>query len=279
MRVLVVGAAGQLGVTAARACRVDHDVTTLTRADVDVTDHRALERAIDRARPEVVLNCAAYNDVDRAEDDPAAAFAVNAWAVRALARCAAERDATLVHYSTDFVFDGDAPGPYGEDTAPNPRSTYAVSKLIGEWFAEDCPRHYVLRVESLFGSAQAHSSIDRMYADIVAGRAVRAFADRTVSPSHVEHVVRATLALVTTRPPFGIYHCVNTGETTWLGIANELATLAGRSGAPITPTMMRDAKLRAPRPLHAALSNAKLRAAGILMPTWQEALGEYIKGV
>jgi dTDP-4-dehydrorhamnose reductase len=191
---------------------------------------------------------------------------------------ATEIGATLVHFSTDFVFDGVTSRPYVEDDTPNPRSTYACSKLLGEWLAQETPQHYVLRVESLFGGAQVRSSVDRMLASIRAGEEVRAFVDRMVSPSYVPDVVTATAALVERGSPYGLYHCVNTGWTNWAALAREIAGLAGRPGAPIREVRMADAGLAASRPQFAALSNDKLSREGIVMPTWQDALRRYVSG-
>lgn len=277
LRVVVVGAAGLLGAeTVEHWQRAGHDVSPLTRADLDVTDQDAVASVVGAVSPDVVINCTAYNRVDDAEGDPTTALSVNAWAVRLLARATASVGAAFVHYSTDFVFDGRTDRPYTETDAPNPQSTYGMSKLLGEWFAEDTPRHYVLRVESLFGGTAARSSVDRMIEMLRSGQQVRAFADRAVSPSHVADVARATRHLVERRAPVGLYHCVNTGATTWLGIAEALRGLLGRSDAEIVATSAAAASLRAARPLFAALSNAKLTAAGCSMPSWQEALAHHV---
>jgi dTDP-4-dehydrorhamnose reductase len=136
----------------------------------------------------------------------------------------------------------------------------------------------VLRVESLFGGARARSSIDRMVDNLRAGNPVRAFADRSVSPSFVDDVVMATAGLLRAQAPFGVYHCVNTGWTTWAGLARELARLVGKPAELVEETRMADAKLKASRPLFAAMSNAKLTDAGVSMPTWQDALKRYVEG-
>jgi dTDP-4-dehydrorhamnose reductase len=273
--VMVTGAAGQLGEAMVAQLQPRHETVGFGRTDLDVTDLDHVLSAVSAVCPDVIVNCAAYTNVDGAEQDPATALEANAWAVRALARAAVEIDAVFVHFSTDFVFDGAIDRPYLETDTPNPRGAYAVSKLLGEWFAADAPAHYVLRVESLFGGPHARSSVDKILQNILAGREVRAFADRTVSPSYVEDVVRATSALLERRCPPGVYHCVNSGWTTWSGIARELAAIAGRPDAPIVDVMMGDAGLIAPRPKFAALDNAKLAAAGIEMPTWQDALRRY----
>ena len=276
MTVLVVGAHGQLGQAITARLGRQHHVVACGRADLDIADQQAVLHAARHATPAAIVNCAAYNDVDGAESDPAPAFRANAWAVRHLARAALETGAILVHYGTDFVFDGASETPYTEDDPPHPRGVYATSKLVGEWFATEAPKHYVLRVESLFGGRAAKSTVDRMRTEILNGRPVRAFADRAVSPSYVVDVAEATCALIERNAPYGLYHCVNSGNTNWLALAHEIAGLVGRPDATIIGTKLKDAVLRAPRPLRAALSNAKLRRAGIEMPTWQDALVRYL---
>jgi dTDP-4-dehydrorhamnose reductase len=273
--VLVVGAGGQLGEAMADGLSARHEVITRTRADLDVTDAPAVQQQIAAICPDVIVNCTAYTNVDGAEDAPDVALAVNAWAPRAMARAATDIDATFVHFSTDFVFDGTTDRPYREEDAPNPRGTYAMSKLLGEWFAAAAPRHYVLRVESLFGGPRAKSSVDLIFDGIQAGRPVRAFSDRTVSPSFVEDVVLTTSSVIDQRPPYGLYHCVNSGHATWLDVAHEIARIAEQPGAAIEAVPMANAGLKAPRPKFAALANDKLRAAGITLPTWQNALERY----
>lgn len=279
MVVAIVGAHGLLGAATVSEWRsAGHTVRALTRADVDVTNHRQVCDVIAATIPDVVINCTAYNQVDAAEDHPAAALAVNSWAVRSLAAAAAGAGAVLVHYSTDFVFDGHTDRPYVETDPTNPQSAYGASKLLGEWFAADAPRHYVLRVESLFGGAASRSSVDRMLDQMRAGRRVTAFADRTVSPSHVEDVARATRALVERAAPLGLYHCVNSGVTTWLELAEHLRVWAGLPNAEVTGVPAGSVSLAARRPQYAALSNAKLTAAGVAMPTWQDALRRHVGG-
>ena len=278
MNVLVVGAAGQLGRVTVEAWK-DHDVTALTRADVDLTDAAALERRVAAAAPALIVNCAAYNDVDGAESDPVTAFAVNALAVRSLAAAADRAGATLVHYSTDFVFDG-APRetPYTEDDAPRPASVYGTSKLVGEWLAATARRAYVLRVESLFGGVYVRSSVDKLLGNLERGEPLRVFADRTLTPSYVHDVADATRTLVTTGAAAGLYHCVNGGVTNWLELGQELARLAGRAAtARIEPVAFASVAMKAKRPQYCALSNAKLRAAGVEMPEWRDALRRYLR--
>jgi dTDP-4-dehydrorhamnose reductase len=275
---MVTGAAGQLGSTAVARFRPRYDVTAFTRAQLDLADGPAVLAAARRCRPAFIVNCAAYNDVEAAEEAAEAALIGNALAVRALARAAGDVGATIVHYSTDFVFDGTIDRPYVETDACRPLSTYGMSKLLGEYFALEPAGTYVLRVESLFGGLPAKSSIDKIVAAIRGGQPVRVFAERTVTPSYVEDVAAATEQIIEGRPAPGVYHCVNSGITTWLGVADEIVRLLGRP-AEIVPVKVADVKLKAKRPLYCALSNARLAAAGIPMPTWQQALGRYLGGL
>lgn len=283
MRVFVTGASGQLGAAIVRAFG-DREVVVHTRASLDVTDPESVGGAVARAEPDVVVNCAAFNDVDRAEDEPATALAVNAFAVRSLARAAEASGALLVHYGTDFVFDGAASEAYDEAVKPAPRSTYAASKLLGEWFALDAPRAFVLRVESLFGCPidwrGRRGTLDSIVEGLECGREIKVFADRVVSPSYLEDVARATRFLVERFllegvPAPGLYHCVNSGQGTWQQVAQEAARLLGVAPR-LQPVTMEQVRMRAPRPRFCALSNRKLAAAGFTMPAWQDALGRWL---
>ena len=278
-RVLVTGAAGQLGAMIVQAFQ-DMHVIAHTRATLDVSDAAAVSRTIGSERPDVIVNCAAYNDVDGAEDAPLAALAGNAFAPRNLARAAAEAGATLVHYSTDFVFDGRTDRPYTETDAPLPQSTYAASKLLGEWFALDAPRAYALRVESLFGSPRNWSgrrgTLDAIVAGLEEGRDVRVFTDRVVSPSYTPDIAAATRHLVLSNAPYGLYHCVNSGQATWHDVAQEAARLLGVVPR-LIPVSVKDVQLKAKRPQFCALSPGKLAGAGFPMPRWDEALRRWLE--
>jgi len=280
VRIAVVGARGQLAAAVAHECAPGHDVAAFTREALDVTDDAAVWAAMDRVRPDAIVNGAAWNDVDGAEDRPIDALHANAFAVRALTRAADRHGAVLVHYSTDFVFDGAAASPYTEEDRPNPRSVYAATKLLGEWFALDQPRAYVLRVESLFGRAPgarpAKGSVAGILNTLRAGGAPNVFVDRTVTPTFVVDAARATRAVIESRPPGGLYHCVNSGACTWFEFAQELARQLGLEPR-LVPVRTDDVKLRAQRPRYCALSNEKLRSVGIDMPPWQDALRRYLE--
>lgn len=279
MRVLVTGAGGLLGSAMAAEFASGVTLEAAGHRDLDVIDERAVHALVARFHPDVVINCAAYNDVDAAEDRADAALAVNAFGVLGLARAAAACGATFVHYSTDFVFDGDASRPYAEEDRPRPRGVYAASKLLGEWFAAEAPRHYVLRVESLFGppaaSTARRGSLGTIVDRIRRGEEVPVFVDRTVSPSFTRDVASATRRIVDVCAPFGTYHCVNDGAATWREVAEEAARLLGAE-LRIRAVTLETAALRAARPRYCALSPARLASLGIVMPTWQDALARYL---
>ena len=283
MRVLVTGSAGLLGSAITRALRsAGDDVYAVDHRALDITDSAAVEDVTRRVQPQAIVNCAAFNDVDRAEDEAALALEVNAIAMIGLARAARATGAVLVHYSTDFVFDGQTSRPYVESDPPNPQSVYASSKFLGEYLAADAPRHYVLRVESLFGPAASGRATRRGSLGTIVERLRRretipVFVDRTVSPSFTADVADATRRLIASGAESGLYHCVNDGAATWLEIAQYAARRldVDLNAEPLT---LETVKMKARRPRFCAMSPARLASIGIVMPDWRDALGRYLEG-
>ncbi len=277
-RIVITGAAGRLGATLVAQLRAaGYDVAAYGRAELDVTSQADVERLPD-ARPDAIINCSAYNAVDKAETEADAAFAINAHGPLLLARIADRIGVPIVHYSTDFVFDGNSDVPYREDDEPNPLSVYGASKLAGEQHVRAVTRHYILRVESLFGGTGVHghrTTVDVITDNLVAGGPVRALVDRTTSLSHVGDVVRATRALLEQQAPFGIYHCVCSGHSTWYELACEIRRQVA-SPATIERLFASDLKSAARRPTFCALSNHKLRDLGIDLPPWQTTIAQHL---
>jgi dTDP-4-dehydrorhamnose reductase len=281
MRVVVTGARGLLGAAiTSEFAQAGHEVLPLVRSTLDVTDDAAVASVLGASAPGLIVNCAAYNDVDGAQDDPVRALETNAFAVLALSRAAEAADARLVHFSSDFVFDGETDRPYTEDDTPNPGGVYAASKLLGDWFALESGRAYVLRVESLFGppgpEGARRGSLGTIVDRIRRREEVPLFTDRVVSPSYTPDVARAARTLVESGAPVGLYHCVNGGQARWSEIGEWVA------GVLDVPLRMRrltldSAGLRARRPRFCALSNAKLASAGVPLRRWQDALQDFLE--
>jgi dTDP-4-dehydrorhamnose reductase len=278
-RVLVTGANGQLAGFVIQAF-ADREVIAHTRQSLDVTDPGVVARTVAAIAPDVIVNCAAFNDVDGAESRAVDALSINAFAVRSLARAADAAGAILVHYSTDFVFNSESREPHSEDLRPRPRGVYASSKLLGEWFAMMSSRAYVLRVESLFGSASdwtgRRGTLDHIVDGLLQGREVKVFTDRIVSPSYSKDVAAATRHLVLSGAAPGVYHCVNDGHGSWHEVAAEAARMLNVP-ARLVPIMVDQLPLRVPRPRYCALSTKKLAAAGFVMPTWQDGLRRWLE--
>lgn len=274
MRVLVVGAGGRLArQVSAALCTPRNKVFALDRAALDVRDTPRLRAAVLDHQPDVVVNGAAWTAVDLAERHASDAMAVNAGAVRALAAACDEAKATLVHFGTNFVFDGLRPRLHTEKDQPNPQGVYAWSKWMGELLALGEQRTlytrpvYVLRI----GPPEHGSAASSILRALRAGESPTVTADSVVSPSFGADVAKAVVELLDRRPHYGLYHVANAGYCTWRAFAIEAARCLQ-----LEPRyrVVRSADLGtvAPRPPYAMLSSRKLQVAGITLPTWREAL-------
>lgn len=281
MRTVVLGAPGQLG---RDLCpRLAGEVIPLGRADVDLTDATRLREALTAHRPNVVVNCAAYNFVDKAEAEPAAAFAVNAWAVRELALICRDLDCTFVHFSTDYVFglDESRTTPLTETDAPGPVSVYGLSKLAGEYLARSiCPKHFVIRTCGLYGvwgnGGKGGNFVETMLRMAGQGRPLRVVHDQRCTPSFTADVAGATATLIPTGE-YGLYHVTSGGDCTWYEFALEIFRAAGVR-ADLTPISSGEFGAVARRPGYSVLSNHKLQAAGAEVPQhWTVALASYLR--
>lgn len=270
MRILVTGAAGQLGRTLARLATA-HEVVGLARAEADITSLGVIERIV-AAAPDLVVNAAALTDVDACESDPDAAFRVNALGARNVALGAARAGAALVQVSTEYVFDGCLGRPYWEFDAANPTCIYGASKLAGEALVRDVhPRTYVVRTSWLYGLGGTHF-VTKILA-LAEERPTLAVVDNEVgSPTFCDDLVPALLALVTTGA-FGTYHLASAGACSRYEFARAILRQAGREDYPITATD-HYARLARP-PAYAPLRNFAAAELGIQLPGWQDALARY----
>jgi dTDP-4-dehydrorhamnose reductase len=280
MRYAVLGAAGQLG---RDLCpRLAGEVIPLTRDRADLTRPETLRAALDEVRPDVVINCAAYNFVDRAEAEPAAAFVVNAWGVRELARLCGERGWALVHFSSDYVFGLDPARrtPWAECDAPGPGNVYGLSKLAGEYLVRSlCPRHFVVRTCGLYGvwgsGGKGGNFVETMLRLAGQGKLLRVVADQTCTPSYTVDVAEATSALLNTGQP-GLYHITNAGSCSWYEFARAIFEQEGLS-PDLTPITSREYGAAARRPAYSVLANTAWAACGLpALRPWRVALTAYL---
>jgi dTDP-4-dehydrorhamnose reductase len=280
MRYAVLGAAGQLG---RDLCpRLTGEVVALDRARADLTRPGELRAALAEARPDVVVNCAAYNFVDRAEAEPEAAFTVNAWGARHLALACRELGRLLVHFSTDYVFglDESRRTPWAEGDAPGPVSVYGLSKLAGEYLVRSlCERHVVIRTCGLYGTwgsgGKGGNFVETMLRLAGQGWAVRVVADQVCTPSYTADVAEAAAALIALGRP-GLYHLTNAGACSWFEFARAIFELAGVKADP-TAISSAEYGAAARRPAYSVLANTAAAALGLpALRPWREALAAYL---
>ncbi len=279
-RAVVFGAAGQLGVELVRELQSrGYAVTGWDRTQADITDAQAVEKALAHYDAEVVFNSAAYNQVDVAEEEPQAAFLVNALAVRNLALACRQMDARLVHFSTDYVFDGQAGYPYAEDDPPHPLGAYAVSKLAGELYAQAyLDRALVVRTSGVFGPGGLDTPrgnfVEVMLRLAGSPNAIRVVEDHVASPTFAPLLAARTIDLVE-REQSGIFHVGGGSPISWFQFARLIFQVAGLQPL-LLATSEREYRTPARRPKYSALSNGKMERLGIApMPPLQVAVESY----
>ncbi len=276
----ILGSSGQLGRDLGP--RLSGEVVPLTRAEVDLTYPESIRTVLSRTRPEVVVNCAAYNLVDRAESESLSAFAVNVWGVRELAHVCHDLKCALVHFSSDYVFglDDSRQTPYAETEAPGPVSVYGLSKLAGEYLVRAvCPRHFVIRTCGLYGvwgsGGKGGNFVETMLRQAGEGKPLRVVADQICSPSYTVDVAEATAALIATGR-YGLYHLTSASSCSWYEFAQTIFQLTGVA-ASLTPITSKEYAAAARRPSYSVLGMAAFEHLGLRKPrSWQEALAAYL---
>jgi len=278
VRWLVVGSHGQLGRDLLHVL-ARRDADTVDDVDLPELDIRDVDAVRARLRgADVVVNAAAWTDVDGAEAEEDAAYAVNALGAGNVARACAESGALVVHLSTDYVFDGTATSPYAEDATPSPRSAYGRTKAAGEDLVLGAaPDGYVVRTAWLYGAG------GRNFVRTMAGLARRdgpvdVVVDQHGSPTWSRHLAAAIIELAAARPPAGIYHVTNSGTTTWHGLASAVFAAVGADAARVRPVTTAEFPRPAPRPAYSVLADTRWRVAGFApLPSWDDALAEAIR--
>jgi len=279
--IAVLGASGQLG---GWLCRLlGQRARPLDLPDVDITRRDAILNALLELRPASIINCAAYTDVDRAEREPEACFAVNATAVGHLAAAAAQLNCQLIQVSTDYVFGNsspEGPRPWREDDAPAPRGVYAESKRAGELAAQGCPRHIVVRTCGLYGHPtliqRARNFVEAILRQAALGEALRVVSDQICSPSYAHDVAEAICWL--SQSDFnGLVHVTNSGATSWYDFARAILDASNLSVS-LEPIKTAQYNAPAPRPEYSVLDNARfISLRGEALPSVQAALQTYLR--
>lgn len=280
-KIVVFGSSGQLGTELVRVFRErGHTVVPSDRKHLDITDASRVEQELGKSNADVVVNAAAYNQVDISESEPRAAFQVNALAVRSFALACRQLDARLVHFSTDYVFDGAAGRPYTEDDATHPLGAYAVSKLAGELYARAyLDKPLIIRTSGVFGPAGRHTARgnfpELMLRLTAQGKPIRVVADHIASPTYAPALAERTADLLDAGE-HGVFHVGGGTPISWFDYAKLIFRCAGVEPN-LTATNEREYRTAARRPKYSALSNARMESRGIeRMPPLEESIHEYL---
>ncbi len=280
MKVVLIGADGQLGSDLFRTLG-DERLSPLYYPVFDITRSDECRAVLREIRPDVVMNTAAFHRVDECEDRVEEAFRVNAFAVRDLARTCRDLKATLVHFSTDYVFDGRSSRPYVEEDPPQPLSAYGMSKLAGEYFVRAvCEKYYLVRTCGLYGLAgclgKGRNFVETMLHLAQDGRPLRVVNDQWMTPTSSEELATRLAELIRT-DRYGLYHMTNEGRCTWFEFASAIFELIDR---PVEITAVDTAAFgaKARRPAFSVLENKRAKSIGLTdFSEWREALQAYLR--
>jgi dTDP-4-dehydrorhamnose reductase len=270
VRVLVTGAEGQLGLELAELLpRRGHEVAALAREDLDVTDARAVGAILEEHEPELVVNAAAYTDVDGSETETDLAYRVNALGPRNLAIHCERLGCELLHVGTNYVFDGEGDRPYEPFDPPNPASVYGRTKLAGEEYVRDlCSRWYVVRSAGVYG--RGHNFVRTMLRLAGERDVLKVKSDEFISPTYARDLAEGTLAVIDSGL-YGLYHLTNAGSCSWYEFAREIFEISGIE-VEVVPVPSSEYPLPAPRPANGLLADPE---SPRLRP-WRQALAEYL---
>ncbi len=279
MKILLIGASGQLGADLVKAL-AGHQLLAPPRRSLDLVRFDRVRRFLRSERPRVVINTAAFHRVDDCESQVSTALQVNGEAVHNLALAAREVEAALVHYSTDYVFDGAARRPYGEDDLARPLNVYGVSKLAGEHLVESAwEKHFLIRTCGLYGRAGSRGKggnfVETMIRKAAGKESIRVVDDQRLTPTSTRELARATAALIGTSH-YGLFHVTSKGNCTWYEFAGEIFRLLGLE-PDLTPTTSDAFAAAARRPSYSVLANHHLEELGMDdLKHWRDALREYL---
>ncbi|MCX6796883.1 MAG: dTDP-4-dehydrorhamnose reductase [Candidatus Doudnabacteria bacterium] len=275
-KVLILGSKGMLGGQLMKV--FGNEAIGWDKEDTDVLDFENLKSQIPnlKFKPTAIINCVAYNNVDGAEENGKLAFELNAEAVKNLAKICKELDIVLVHFSTNYVFDGEK-GEYGESDIPNPQSAYAKSKYQGELeLAGNCDKFYLIRTAILFGPKGQSDLSKKSFVDLMIelsdkDSVIKAVQDEINSITYVKDLADRVKLIINDKKPFGVYHITNSGQASWYDFAKEIFNISGKK-VELVPVSASEFPRKGQRPKKSVLLNTKL----LPLRTWQEALREYL---
>jgi dTDP-4-dehydrorhamnose reductase len=283
MKIVVVGANGQLGGDVVRAFEANgDDVCELTHAELEISNIDSVVKVLRSAGPDVVVNTAAMHHVERCEQDPRAAFTVNALGARNLAEVTRDLGALLMHVSTDYVFDGGNREPYVESDAPLPLNVYGNTKLAGEHFVRTVnPKHFVLRTSALYGEHPCRGKGGLNFVELMLKLArergkVRVVDSEVVSPTPTAELARQVV-LLSRSDAHGLYHATAEESCSWYEFAKEIFD-ATRTAVKLEVAGADEFPAKVPRPTYSVLENAALKSQNLnIFRPWREGLGEYLQ--
>jgi dTDP-4-dehydrorhamnose reductase len=283
LKIALIGSDGQLGTDIYKYFKDKNaDITGLTISDIDVCDKNICNDVLFRIKPNLIINTAAFHQVDVCEDEVAKAFEVNVAGLKNLAEIALSIDAALMHFSTDFVFGGyDKSTPFTENDCPAPVSVYSISKLAGEFVLRYMmKKYYLLRVCGLYGHSgslgKGYNFVELMIRLANEGKDIKVVDDQVLTPTSTKDIAEKLYELIQTEK-YGLYHMTNSGSCSWYEFACEIFKQAGLAPN-ISPTTSESFGSKAKRPAYSVLDNKNLRAAGLAdLRPWKEALADYIK--
>ncbi len=269
MKILVTGAKGMLGQD---LCPIlednEFDVIETDLDNLDITDKKQVKDFISQEKPDIVVHCAAYTNVDKAEEDTNTAMKINAEGTETLAKICAENDITIVYISTDYVFDGTKNAPYTPEDKPNPLNKYGLSKLKGEEaIIKNCKKYYITRTSWLYGH-HGKNFVETMIS-LAEKPELKVVDDQIGSPTWTVELANGIAKLLNDNADYGIYHVSGSGKTSWYGFAKEIFELAGLK-VNLKPCTSEDYKCAAKRPKYSYMGNNKI------CRSWKAALKDYM---
>lgn len=279
MHILIPGSNGMLGHALTAVLSKQHRLTGLDLPDFDITNLSAAKSIIASCHPNLIINAAAYTDVDDCETNENQAYAVNATGSRNLAAACNELDIPIVHISTDYVFEGTSPVPYKESDSPNPQSVYGKSKFLGEQRVRElCSKHYIIRTSWLYGE-HGKNFVATMLRLAQERNELGVVNDQTGSPTYTVDLAQAIAELIA-QPAYGTYHITNSGTCTWYEFTLEIFSQAGIAGVRVNPITTEDINRPAPRPRNSVMDNYNWRQQGHQpLRHYKEALADYLKSL